>query len=63
MDLIYIILFLAFKETLAIAPVGSFSISRKQYIRHQFPNPVVTDDGRKIYKPKAWEDKRVVTSP
>jgi hypothetical protein len=41
------------KELLSLAP-GSFSISKKQYIRHQFPNPVVLEDGRKIFKPKSW---------
>jgi uncharacterized LabA/DUF88 family protein len=41
------------KELSNLAP-GSFSIRKNQYIRHQFPNPVVLDDGRKIFKPKAW---------
>jgi len=40
-------------ELLKLAP-GSFSMSRKQYIRHQFPNPVILRDGNKIYKPFAW---------
>jgi uncharacterized LabA/DUF88 family protein len=41
------------KELLSLAP-GSFSINKKQYIRHQFPNPVVLKDGCKIFKPKSW---------
>ena len=40
-------------ELLKLAP-ASFSISKKQYIRHQFPNPVVLADGRKIHKPAGW---------
>lgn len=41
------------KELLKLAP-GSFSISQKQYIRHQFPNPVTLKNGRKIDKPSKW---------
>ncbi|KQC12379.1 MAG: hypothetical protein APR63_11150 [Desulfuromonas sp. SDB] len=41
------------KELLSLAP-GSFSISKKQYIRHQLPNPVVLPDGKEIYKPSSW---------
>ena len=41
------------KELFKLAP-GSFSISQKQYIRHQFPNPVILKDGSKIYKPSTW---------
>jgi len=41
------------KELLKLAP-GSFSMSQKQYIRHQFPNPVILKDGNKIYKPSTW---------
>lgn len=41
------------KELLSLAP-GSFSINMKQYIKHQFPNPVVLKDGKKTYKPKPW---------
>jgi len=40
-------------ELLKLAP-GSFSMSRKQYIRHQFPNPVILRNGNKIYKPSTW---------
>ncbi len=41
------------KELTDLAP-GSFSIRKKQYIKHQFPNPVVLPDGREIYKPAEW---------
>lgn len=41
------------KELSNLAP-GSFSINSKQYIRHQFPNPVAFKDGLKIYKPASW---------
>jgi len=41
------------KELLSLAP-GSFSISKKQYIRHQLPNPVILADGKEIYKPNSW---------
>lgn len=41
------------KELSTLAP-GSFSINKKQYIRHQFSNPVILDDGRKIFKPQSW---------
>lgn len=41
------------KELALLAP-GSFSISKKQYIKYQFPNPVVLQDGRRIYKPDSW---------
>ena len=36
-----------------IAP-GSFKISRKQYARHQLPNPFVLADGSTINKPTSW---------
>lgn len=41
------------KELATLAP-GSFSINKKQYIKHQFPNPVILTDGRKIFKPRSW---------
>ncbi len=41
------------KELASLAP-GSFSISKKQYIKHQFPNPAVLKAGKEIYKPKSW---------
>jgi uncharacterized LabA/DUF88 family protein len=41
------------KELATLAP-GSFSISKKQYIRHQLPNPVILTDGQKVYKPNSW---------
>ncbi len=41
------------KELANLAP-GSFSISKKQYIRYQFPNPVILAGGKKIPKPSAW---------
>lgn len=41
------------KELSSLAP-GSFSINKKQYIRHQLPNPFVLDDGSKIFKPNSW---------
>jgi uncharacterized LabA/DUF88 family protein len=41
------------KELFTLAP-DSFSISAKQYIRYQFPNPITLKDGQKIYKPRSW---------
>jgi uncharacterized LabA/DUF88 family protein len=41
------------KELSSLAP-GSFSINKRQYIKHQLLNPVVLDDGSKIFKPKSW---------
>lgn len=41
------------KELFKLAP-NSFSIGKKQYIRHQFPNPVTLKDGTKINKPLNW---------
>lgn len=41
-------------KELAVLAKGSFSINKKQYIRHQFPNPVVLDNGREIIKPTSW---------
>ena len=41
------------KELAKSAP-GSFSISKKQYIKHQLPDPVILKDGQKIYKPDTW---------
>ncbi|MFH1504445.1 MAG: NYN domain-containing protein [Candidatus Omnitrophota bacterium] len=41
------------KELLSLAP-GSFSISKKQYVRHQLPNPVILADEKEIYKPSSW---------
>jgi uncharacterized LabA/DUF88 family protein len=41
------------KELFALTP-GSFSINAKQYIRYQFPNPVILKDGQEIYKPGSW---------
>jgi uncharacterized LabA/DUF88 family protein len=32
----------------------SFRINVKQYIKHQFPNPVVLSDREEIYKPDTW---------
>ncbi|MFZ0391696.1 MAG: NYN domain-containing protein [Calditrichia bacterium] len=32
----------------------SFSISLKQYRRHQFPNPIVLPNDKKIHKPVNW---------
>ncbi len=40
-------------ELLKLAP-GSFSINKKQYIKHQLPNPFILEDGTKIYKPTSW---------
>lgn len=39
---------------LAKAADGSFKISAKAILKHQFPNPMVLKDGTKIYKPKTW---------
>jgi uncharacterized LabA/DUF88 family protein len=41
------------KELALLAP-GSFSISYKQYIRYQLPNPMVLANGHKISKPDRW---------
>ncbi|MBU4304242.1 MAG: NYN domain-containing protein [Candidatus Omnitrophica bacterium] len=41
------------KELLKIAP-NSFSISKKQYIKHQFANPITLENGQQIYKPSLW---------
>jgi uncharacterized LabA/DUF88 family protein len=41
------------KELTALTP-DSFSINRTQYIKHQFPNPVMFKDGRSIKKPDSW---------
>ena len=41
------------KELAKIAP-GSFSIGKKQYIKHQLPNPVRLGDGKEIFKPTSW---------
>jgi len=41
------------KELLSLAP-GSFSIRKKQYIRHQLPDPVILADGKEIRKPDSW---------
>ena len=41
------------KELASLAS-GSFSINKKQYVRHQLPNPVILQDGRQIFKPSNW---------
>ena len=41
------------KELATLAP-DSFSISKKQYIRHQLPNPVQLKNGKEIAKPDSW---------
>lgn len=41
------------KELLKLAP-GSFSINKKQYIKHQLPNPFVLGDSTEIHKPTSW---------
>lgn len=41
------------KELATLAP-DSFSISKKQYIKHQLPDPVILKDGQKINKPPSW---------
>jgi len=41
------------KELAKLAP-RSFSIDKRQYIKHQLPNPVVLANGKKIFKPKSW---------
>ena len=41
------------KELSSLAQ-GSFSINKKQYIKHQLPNPVTLQNGKKIYKPSSW---------
>jgi uncharacterized LabA/DUF88 family protein len=41
------------KELAKLAP-ASFSISKKQYIRHQFPNPLTLPTGP-VQKPTSWQ--------
>lgn len=41
------------KELADLAP-DSFSISQKQYIRHQLSNPVILQEGQQIPKPSTW---------
>lgn len=41
------------QELAKLAP-ESFEISKKQYVKHQFPNPYVLPDGLKIHKPSNW---------
>jgi uncharacterized LabA/DUF88 family protein len=41
-------------EELVKITKGSFSIRRKQYVKHQFPNPFVLPDGTEIHKPSTW---------
>ena len=41
------------KELAKLAP-ESFSINKKLCIKHQFPNPVILENGEKIFKPETW---------
>ena len=41
------------KELLTLSP-NSFSISKKQYLRHRFPDPYTLSDGTQINKPASW---------
>jgi len=41
-------------EELAHIAKGSFSIGRRQYLKHQLPNPFVLADGTEIEKPLSW---------
>ena len=41
------------QELAKLAP-GSFSLRKEQYAKFQFPDPFVTPNGRKIYKPAKW---------
>ena len=41
------------KELLRLAP-DSFSIGKKQYLRHQFANPYILKDGASLNKPAHW---------
>ena len=41
------------RELTALAP-GSFAISKDQYVRHQFPTPLVLPSGRTLTKPASW---------
>tara|TARA_Y100000294_G_scaffold171300_1_gene184569 strand:+ start:621 stop:1340 length:720 start_codon:yes stop_codon:yes gene_type:complete len=41
------------KELLKIAS-KSFNIGKDQYLKHQFPNPVILEDGSEICKPISW---------
>jgi len=33
---------------------NSFKIRKERYVQHQFPDPVILQDGRKISKPTSW---------
>jgi len=41
------------KELMQLCP-GSFTINKKQYVNHQFPNPFRTKNGKEIAKPLSW---------
>lgn len=41
------------QELAKLAP-NSFEIRKKQYVKHQFPNPYVLPDGSKVHKPSNW---------
>lgn len=41
------------KELKRLAP-SSFQISARAYTAHQFPNPIILGDGRKLNKPSKW---------
>ena len=41
-------------EELAILAPGSFKIPKRNYIKHQFPDPFELSDGTKISKPSSW---------
>lgn len=41
------------KELMQLCP-GSFTINKKQYVNHQFPNPFKSKSGKEISKPSGW---------
>lgn len=41
------------QELAKLAP-NSFEINKKQYVKHQFPDPYVLSDGSIIHKPSTW---------
>ena len=41
------------KELEQLAP-GSFMISKKQYVKHQFPDPYILSGGISVHKPASW---------
>lgn len=41
---------------------NSFKIKQKSYKKHQFPNPTILEDGKKVYKPLRWYNSDVINA-